>query len=101
MDRLPPHAAETILLKTAFANAIKTVWTVMCGIAGISLLISLFIKEFSLDRVHETAQGFVEGKTEREKMGDNVEEGVVISDSGPRGEKNSEGAMDRGVKESL
>lgn len=62
MDRLPTNSIETIFLKAAFANAIKTVWAVVCGVAGISLIISLFIKEYDLNQVHETDQGFVGGK---------------------------------------
>lgn len=59
MNRLHTSSVETMLLKSAFANAIKTVWAAMCGIAGVSLIISLFIKEYDLNQVHETDQGFV------------------------------------------
>ena len=37
----------------------------MCVIAGVSLIISLiFVKEISLDREHETEQGFIYGNAQ-------------------------------------
>jgi hypothetical protein len=36
-----------IHLKTAFVNALKTVWEVMCGLSGLALLASLVLKGYA------------------------------------------------------
>jgi hypothetical protein len=58
---LPENAVETIHLKIAFANALKTVWEVMCGLSGLALLASLVLKRYDLDQGLQTEQGFVSG----------------------------------------
>jgi ABC-type long-subunit fatty acid transport system fused permease/ATPase subunit len=58
---LPQNSIETIYLKTAFANALKAVWEVMCGLSGLALLASLVLKRYDLDQGLQTEQGFVSG----------------------------------------
>lgn len=55
----------------AYADALKMVWIVMCALAAVGGISSLFIKGYTIDQVHETAQGFDHGKA----MGD-VEAGA-------------------------
>lgn len=43
----------------AYVESLRMVWIVMCVLAGVALLLSLiFVKHISLDREHETEQGF-------------------------------------------
>jgi hypothetical protein len=60
MQSLPATSPQKIILKAAFAGSIKTVWAVMCGLAGLSLIISAFIKEYDLNVAISTDQGFVD-----------------------------------------
>ena len=66
---LPAHQA---LLKArlvaGYVDALRIVWAVMCGLAGVALLASLMTKDLSLDRALETEQGFCYG--ERPVMAD-------------------------------
>jgi hypothetical protein len=58
----------TLVLKHAFANSIKIVWVVMCGLAGLALLATVFIKRYDLNQALATEQGFVDaGKGVSEK----------------------------------
>ncbi|KUJ06829.1 MFS general substrate transporter [Mollisia scopiformis] len=58
---LPSDAPETLVLKHAFADAIKTIWAVMCGIAGLALIASLGVRGYELDQALSGEQGFVDG----------------------------------------
>jgi hypothetical protein len=60
MQSLPATSPQKIILKAAFAGSIKTVWAVMCGLAGLSLILSVFIKEYDLNVAISTDQGFVD-----------------------------------------
>jgi hypothetical protein len=60
MRSLPATSPQKIILKAAFAGSIKTVWAVMCGLAGFSLILSAFIKEYDLNVAISTDQGFVD-----------------------------------------
>jgi fucose permease len=55
---LPAGTAQTIILKSAFANSIRTIWAVMCGLAGIALIASFFMKEYDVNQVLATEQRF-------------------------------------------
>ncbi|KAE8406548.1 major facilitator superfamily domain-containing protein [Aspergillus pseudonomiae] len=37
--------------KQAYAQALATLWAVMCGFAGLGLLTSVFVKEYKMDRI--------------------------------------------------
>ncbi|KAI9852378.1 MAG: hypothetical protein M1838_000900 [Thelocarpon superellum] len=45
-------------LVQSYADALKTVWLVMCALAAVALLTSFFVKSYSLDQAHDTEQGF-------------------------------------------
>ncbi|MCJ1459082.1 hypothetical protein MMC28_009459 [Mycoblastus sanguinarius] len=47
-------------LVQAYADSLKTVWAVMCGFAGVALLVSFLTRGYDLDRALETEQGFQE-----------------------------------------
>ncbi|GAB7351797.1 hypothetical protein MBLNU459_g2370t1 [Dothideomycetes sp. NU459] len=49
-------------LLQSYADALKIVWAVLCGLAFLGLVTSLATRHFSLDRELVTDQGFVDGK---------------------------------------
>jgi hypothetical protein len=51
-----------VQLIQAFADALKVIWIVMCVLAGIAGISSLFIRGYSLDQTHVTEQGFDYGR---------------------------------------
>jgi hypothetical protein len=51
-----------VQLIQAFADALRVIWIVMCVLAGIAGISSLFIRGYSLDQTHVTAQGFDYGR---------------------------------------
>ena len=57
------HVAARTQLVQSYADSLKSVWIVMCVLAGVALLSSFFIKGFELDRALETEQGFQVAKT--------------------------------------
>jgi hypothetical protein len=62
MRSLSTDTPQNIVLKAAFAGSIKTVWAVMCGLAGLALVLSVFIKEYDLNVAISSDQGFVDRK---------------------------------------
>ena len=54
---MPDGIAKSDLIQS-YADALQTVWIVMCALSGLALIISLGTKHFSLDRALETDQGF-------------------------------------------
>lgn len=50
----------------SFADALKTLWAVMCGLAALGLFTSIFTKAYSLDQVLETNHGFDHGTKEKD-----------------------------------
>lgn len=61
---MPEGAARTDLIQ-AYADALKVVWVVMCGLAGLGFLIGLLIRDYPLDRLLAGEQRQPEGDTER------------------------------------
>ncbi|KAI0999531.1 MFS transporter [Podosphaera aphanis] len=65
---LPPGPQKTQLI-AAFSDALSMIWVVMCAIAGVGLLLSIFIQGYSLEQEHKTLQGYkydgVDGDDER------------------------------------
>jgi hypothetical protein len=53
---------------------LKIVWALMCGLAGIGFLASLFIKDYPLDRFVPAAQAVVA----EEKVEDNEKDAGVV-----------------------
>ncbi|KAE8449578.1 hypothetical protein EG329_007908 [Mollisiaceae sp. DMI_Dod_QoI] len=50
-----------------YADSLRTVWYVTTGIAGAGLLASLVIKDASMDKGHQSSQGFKDKEKETEK----------------------------------
>jgi hypothetical protein len=61
MLRTMPDSPDRQNLVQAYADALKVVWIVMCGLAGAGFLVSLLIKDYPLDRFVPAAQA-VEGE---------------------------------------
>ncbi|OBT64516.1 hypothetical protein VE03_05289 [Pseudogymnoascus sp. 23342-1-I1] len=69
---MPAGQDKTDLIQ-AFADSLKIVWALMCGLAGIGFLASLFIKDYPLDRFVPAAQAVVA----EEKVEDNEKDAGV------------------------
>ncbi|KAI9698507.1 MAG: hypothetical protein M1836_004088 [Candelina mexicana] len=55
------HGPRRDALVQCYADALKTVWIVMCALAGAAGLASLLTKRLNLDVALETEQRFVNG----------------------------------------
>lgn len=58
---MPESVARTDLVQS-YADALKVIWIVMCGLSAVAFVASLWTQHFDLDRELETEQGFVEQK---------------------------------------
>ncbi|CZR64564.1 uncharacterized protein PAC_14462 [Phialocephala subalpina] len=61
ISTIPASSPETTIFKHAFADSIRMVWAVMCGIAGFALIASAGFRANSLDREFSGEQGAVDG----------------------------------------
>jgi MFS family permease len=59
LKKLPADASEAIMIRQALVESFQVIWMVMCGFAGLNLILSIFIKEFDMNQNHETEQGFM------------------------------------------
>ncbi|PQE03681.1 MFS multidrug transporter protein [Rutstroemia sp. NJR-2017a BBW] len=59
INTLSSDASETLQLKTAFANSIRVIWAVMCGFAGLGLIVTAGVQGYDLNQALVTEQGFV------------------------------------------
>ncbi|KAF5863955.1 hypothetical protein ETB97_009062 [Aspergillus alliaceus] len=59
LRRLPTASSEATEIRQALVNTFQDIWVVMCGFAGLNLILSIFTKEFDMNQSHETEQGFV------------------------------------------
>jgi hypothetical protein len=86
ISSLPP--AQSNILKHAYADAIKIIWATMCGLSGVALIATFFVKEYTLDQMLAGEQGFVDpGKAKNagaiEKLlDDEAEKAVTGSGAG-------------------
>lgn len=46
------------ILRTALSHSIRPIWALMCGLAGVALLTTIFIKHYDLNQELTTEQGF-------------------------------------------
>jgi len=53
-----PAGAAKEQLKTAYVDALRYVWIVLCVFAGVAFVVSLWTEALPLDRALETEQGF-------------------------------------------
>lgn len=61
-------------LVQAFADSLKIVWAVICGMSVVASVSSLWTKRYSMDLEQGTEQGLVE----KNKAEDSVNDGVVV-----------------------
>ncbi|KAJ6090142.1 hypothetical protein N7486_008957 [Penicillium sp. IBT 16267x] len=54
---LPVGSASRVLIQSLYAQSLTTVWAVMCGVAGVGLLSSLFVKKYTLNQSFSSKQG--------------------------------------------
>ncbi|KAK7998931.1 DNA repair protein RAD50 [Apiospora marii] len=78
LEGMPAGPEKTELIQ-AYADALKTVWMVMCILSGVAMIGSFFIKHISLDREHKTEHGIDNKKSNNS--------GVENSDSSRASEK--------------
>jgi EmrB/QacA subfamily drug resistance transporter len=55
---LPKDSPIKAQLKIGYADALKWIWIVMCGFAGVAMLASFYVKSYTLDLGLETEQGW-------------------------------------------
>jgi MFS family permease len=53
---LPHDSVLAILLKTALARSFHVIWATMCGLAGVTLIANLVVKEYDMNQEHVTDQ---------------------------------------------
>jgi MFS family permease len=84
ISSLPSDLPEVLQAKVGFGGALQVVWAVICGLAGIALIASCFVRRCGLDQALRTEQGFRESPSRRESPESDIESsGAVegISDS--------------------
>jgi hypothetical protein len=59
INSLPSDNLQRNDFQLMYANSIRVVWSLMCGISGLALFLSFLIKSFSLDQALRTKHGFV------------------------------------------
>lgn len=59
LKHLPANSSEAVKIRQALVESFQVIWMVMCGFAGLNLILSIFIKKFGMNQSHETEQGFV------------------------------------------
>ena len=64
---MPDGSLEKDQLREAYTWALKYVWIVICVLAGIALISSLWIEGLPLDRALETEQAFRDNKTAKDE----------------------------------
>ncbi|KAJ9615246.1 hypothetical protein H2200_001320 [Cladophialophora chaetospira] len=60
-----PEGVRKLELMTAYTDSLRTVYIVMCALAGVCLVASLAIKGYDLNVGLETEQGLIAGKKEK------------------------------------
>lgn len=62
IKQMKDHSAEKTELIKAYSDSLGIVWVVICALAGVAFIASLFLKEYELNQVQETEQGFIGDK---------------------------------------
>lgn len=60
-------------LLSSFVDALKMLWLISCIISAVGLICTLIVKEQTMDRAHETEQGFVMEKGQRSDDGESAD----------------------------
>lgn len=58
IEYLPPELPQVLHVKIGFADSLKVIWAVMCGVSGFALIASCFVEKYALDQAINTEQGF-------------------------------------------
>ncbi|KXT03828.1 hypothetical protein AC578_8920 [Pseudocercospora eumusae] len=58
IKRLPAQAPQKALLREAFTKSFRVIWIVMCAFAACIMILSFFIKEYSMEQQNKTEQGY-------------------------------------------
>lgn len=61
-----PPGEDKLILRTTYTDSLRVIYIVMCALAGVAFLLSLFIKHYDLNRALETEQGFMYEKKEKD-----------------------------------
>ena len=85
---MPAGDPQTVFLKTALSHSIRTIWAVMCGLAGLALATTLFIKHYDLNQKLATEQGFEGQEKRKKKDGDAEVASAVLPDAVVQGNTN-------------
>jgi EmrB/QacA subfamily drug resistance transporter len=68
IKNLPADSQVRAELKIGYAEALKWIWVVMCGLAGLAMMASFYTRSYTLDLGLETEQGW-KGQGEKPKTG--------------------------------
>ncbi len=49
---------QKFILRTALSDSIRPIWALLCGLSGLALLTTIFIKHYDLNQQLTTEQGF-------------------------------------------
>lgn len=66
INMMPASDPRKHMLANALSKSIGTIWAVMCGLAGLALISTIFLKPYSLNQALVTEQRF-QGQTTKEK----------------------------------
>ena len=72
-----PEGVRKLELVTAYTDSLRTVYIVMCALAGVCLVASLAIKGYDLNVGLETEQGLILEKRDRGREGEKEVEATV------------------------
>ena len=70
INAMPSNNPQKPILQVALSKSIDTIWLVMCGLAGLALISTIFIKQYNLDQEIMTEQGFEGQSTFKPRAGD-------------------------------
>lgn len=59
LNDLDPDAPLAVALKGALVRSFRVIWEIMCGFAGVTMLVHLLVKEYDMNQDHVTDQRFV------------------------------------------
>jgi MFS family permease len=74
-----PEGVDKFALRSAYADSLKTVYVVLTALAGVALVLSLFVRSYDLNRGLETEQFL---KTGEKSVGAALEEGKGMGKEG-------------------
>ena len=59
-----PAGSDKVDLQTAYTDSLRTVYIILCALAGVALLTTFLIKEYDINVALETQQGLIQKKEE-------------------------------------